>query len=60
MYEDGAVHVDAAQEVQYFRGLASLGIHHETPHTKTADSFIVTETAGYVVCHYLPKLSQPT
>lgn len=33
MYEDGAVHSDAAREVQYFRGLARLAIHHETPHT---------------------------
>lgn len=45
MYEDGAVHSDAAREVQYFRGLARLAIHHETPHTggkTSADSFIVT------------------
>lgn len=44
MYEDGAVHSDAAREVQYFKGLARLGIHHETPHTggTSADSFIVT------------------
>lgn len=62
MYEDGAVHSDAARKVQYFFffpfGPAGLGIHHETAHTRgtLTDSFIVTQTAGYMICHSLAKL----
>lgn len=61
MYEDGAVNSDAVREVLYFSsffGLAGLGIHHETAHTlgTFTDSFIVTKTAGNMICHSLAKL----
>lgn len=54
MYED------AAHKFSFFFSFrrTGLAIYHETAHTQGTftDSFIVAQTAGYMICHSLAKL----